>query len=384
MKKAMGMFLAAVLAMGLTACGSGGTGTTAAAPAETGGNAGTAAEDGGASEEGGGEAAAGDQIVTPYGNLPADGPEINLVLASDATENSLHSLAAVHMTEVLAEETQGKITVTYYPNAQLGSDTEILTSCVAGDIDMDLMSGALAQSLVPESCLFNIPFLNSADDLEAIIKTMVDSDFRTAFDACYEEAGLKLLVLSLGQSFELNTVKPVTSVDDIAGLKIRTVPGESYMAIWNAWGANPTPMAYSELYTALQQGVVDGHDQMLSNILAVKFYEQAKYVMMTNHNYGSFTIVMNLDNYEALSPEYQEVLSNVGDYMSDYLTRSFQDGAASDRAALEELGVEFYDLSPEEVEALKEKGAAGIAAVEDMVQNDELIALYKSCLEENR
>lgn len=377
MKKMMAMALALMMVMGITSCGSSGNDTTAAPT-------GTAAPTTAAAQSGEENSSTGNMISTAYGDLPADGPEVNLVLASDAVENAIHSQAVMHMAEILENETQGKIKLTYYPNGQLGSDTEILNSCVTGDIDMDLMSGALAQSILPESCLFNIPFLNQADDLEAIIKTMTDSKFRTEYDACYERVGLKLLVLSLGQSWELNTNKPVTSLEEIEGLKVRTVQGESYMAIWNALGANPTPLAYSELYTALQQGVVDGHDQMLSNILTVKFYEQAKYVMMTNHNFGSFTVVMNLGKYEALPEEYQKVLSNVGDAISEYLTRAFQDGATNDRLELEKLGVEFYDLNAEEVEKLKVKGAAGIAAVEGMVKNDELIELYKTCVEEKK
>lgn len=323
-------------------------------------------------------------IESQFGALPADGPEIQLVLASDAVEGAVHSKAAYHFAELIKEESKGKITMTYYPNAQLGSDTEIMNSCITGDIDMDLMSGGLAQSIVPESCLFNIPFLNNINDLDAIIKTMTEGEFRDAFNACYEKAGLKLIVLSLGQSFELSTRKPVNTVDEIAGLKLRTVPGESYMAIWEALGANPTPLAYSELYTALQQGVVDGHDQMLSNILSVKFYEQANYVMMTNHNFGSFTIVMNLDKYQALPAEYREFLDNIGNYMSGYLSHAWQDAQAADRAALEELGMVFVDLTDEQLVEIKEKGAEGIAKVEAMVQNDDIIALYKSCLEANK
>lgn len=323
-------------------------------------------------------------IESQFGSLPADGPEIQLVLASDAVETAVHSKAAYHFAELIDAESQGKITMVYYPNAQLGSDTEILNSCVAGDIDMDMMSGGLAQSIIPESCMFNIPFLNNAKDLDAIIKTMTDGAFRDEFDVCYEKAGLKLIVLSLGQSFELSTRAPVNTVDEIKGLKLRTVPGESYMAIWQALGANPTPLAYSELYTALQQGVVDGHDQMLSNILNVKFYEQANNVMMTNHNFGSFTIVMNLDKFNALPAEYQAFLNSIGDYMSDYLSRAWQDSQAVDRKALEDIGVVFVDLTDDQFAEIKEKGAEGIAKVEAMVKNDDIIKLYRETLEGNK
>lgn len=374
MKKMLAMTLALMMALSMTACGGEKSVETSEAPAET-----TVA----ASEETA-EAPATDVIKTAYGDLPADGPELNLVLASDATEGAIHSLAVKHLQEIIEKETQGKIKITYYPNAQLGSDTEILNSCIAGDIDMDLMSGALLQSMVPESCLFNVPFLNQASDLEAIIKTMTDGAFRDAFDACYEEAGLKLMVLSLGQSFEVNTKNPVRSIEDLKGLKIRTVQGESYMAVYSALGANPTPMAYSEVYTALQQGVVDGHDQMLGNILNVKFYEQAPYIMMTDHNFGSFTIVMNKAKFDGLPAAYQVFMENICDYMSDYLTRAFVDGTASNRADLEALGVEFYDLSDEERAAMIDECADAIASVEKMVQNDELIALYKTTLESNK
>jgi len=322
-----------------------------------------------------------DLILTPYGNLPIDGPKVNLVLANDAVETSIHNQAMLHLSQLVDETTEGLITITVYPNAQLGSDTEILNSTLAGDIDMDLMSGALAQTIIPESCMFNIPFLNSGYDVQAINDTMINGEFRERFNTYYENAGLKLMVLSLGQSFQVNTKTPVTTLKDIKGKKIRTVPAESYMAIYQAWGANPTPLAYSELYSALQQGLVDGHDQMLFNILSVKFYEQAKYVLMTNHNYGSFTVVMNLDKFNSLPNEYQAFLKNVCDYMSDYLTTAFKEGSDSDRKALEELGVEFYDLKAEELEVWKEAGAAGIASVEAMVKNNEIIDLYKKCVE---
>lgn len=367
MKKSLHILLALVMALSMTGCGQ------TQKPGENSG-----------SQPAGPSSAGANAIESQFGTLPADGPEIQLVLASDAVEGAVHSQAAYHFAELIEKESQGKITMTYYPNAQLGSDTEILNSCVTGDIDMDLMSGGLAQSIIPESCMFNIPFLNNAKDLDAIIKTMTEGEFRDAFDACYEKAGLKLVVLSLGQSFELSTRKPVNTVDDIAGLKLRTVPGESYMAIWEALGANPTPLAYSELYTALQQGVVDGHDQMLSNILSVKFYEQANYVIMTNHNFGSFTIVMNLEKYEALPEAYKEFLDQIGNYMSGYLSRSWQDSQAADRETLEGLGMVFVDLTDEQLVEIKEKGAEGIARVEAMVQNDDIIALYKSCLEANK
>ena len=360
MKKAISLLLLIAVLVSLAACGS--------AP----------------QEQANSEPEAGGVISTPYGDLPADGPEIELVIASDAVETSIHNQAVEKYAKIIQEATQGKITLTNYPNAQLGSDTELLNSLVAGDIDLDLMSGALASSLVPEAALFNIPFLNDADSLDAVIKTMIDSDFREEFDTYYEQAGLKLLVLSIGQSWELNTRKQVTSLDEIKGLKIRTPQSDSYMAIWEALGANPTPLAYGELYTALQQGLVDGNDQMLSNILQVKFYEQAPYIMMTNHNYGSFTILMNLDKFNALPAEYQTVLENIGDELSEYLSNAFLDGAAGDRAALEDLGVTFYDLSETEVAALKEAGAAGIEKVEAMVQNDALIELYKETVNANK
>ena len=327
---------------------------------------------------------ADDVISTRWGDLPADGPEIGLVIASDAVETSVHSQAVYKLADDLAAETQGKITLTYYPNAQLGADMEILNSTVAGDIDMDIFSAALAQSIVPESCMFNIPFMNDINDLDAIIKTMIDSDFRTALNECYEKAGLKLMVLSLGQSWELSTCKKITTLEELQGLKIRTPQGDSYMAIWAALGANPTPLAYSELYTSLQQGLVDGHDNMLSNVVSVKFYEQAPYIMMTNHNFGAFTIVMNKGNFEALDPAYQAVLKAACDETSDALSRAFQDAQDANIAELESLGAEFYYLTDEQAAEFREKGAEGVKTVEALVGNDEIIQLYKDCVAANK
>ena len=288
MKKSLHILLALVMVLSMTGCGQTqkpgeNSGSQPAGPSSTGANA----------------------IESQFGTLPADGPEIQLVLASDAVEGAVHSQAAYHFAELIEKESQGKITMTYYPNAQLGSDTEILNSCVTGDIDMDLMSGGLAQSIIPESCMFNIPFLNNAKDLDAIIKTMTEGEFRDAFDACYEKAGLKLVVLSLGQSFELSTRKPVNTVDDIAGLKLRTVPGESYMAIWEALGANPTPLAYSELYTALQQGVVDSAENDYTSFMLKEHHktDNGKYITETHHDYTTRLLLMSGHFYDGLTDE---------------------------------------------------------------------------------
>lgn len=171
----------------------------------------------------------------------------------ESTESHKMLLA---LKDAVEKYSDGKITITIYPNSQLGSDSEMIASCVAGDMDMVLQCGSTHATFVPETVIFDIPFLFSGYDIEKIESVLTDSKFRDLYNQANEDGGLVCLMLRAGtDSMNLTSNKPVTSMEDLKGLKIRTAQVESRMAVWNALGANPTPMAFNELYMALQNGI---------------------------------------------------------------------------------------------------------------------------------
>ena len=204
-------------------------------------------------------------------------------------------------------------------NSQLGSDSEMIASCVAGDMDMVLQSGSTHATFVPETVIFDIPFLFSGYDIEKIESVLTDSKFRDLYNQANEDGGLVCLMLRAGtDSMNLTSNKPVTSMEDLKGLKIRTAQVESRMAVWNALGANPTPMAFNELYMALQNGTVDAQDNNLSNALSSALYEVQEYLVPTHHMTPSMDLTMNKDKFYSMPQSYQDLLTAICEDMSAY------------------------------------------------------------------
>ena len=257
MKKLLSLALACTLTLGLASCGGTGTSTSSNAPASS-----SAVESPAAQFD------AASYLSGDYPKLPEDGPAYSLSIGHAMQESTESHKMLLALKDAVEKYSDGKITITIYPNSQLGSDSEMIASCVAGDMDMVLQCGSTHATFVPETVIFDIPFLFSGYDSEKIESVLTDSKFRDLYNQANEDGGLVCLMLRAGtDSMNLTSNKPVTSMEDLKGLKIRTAQVESRMAVWNALGANPTPMAFNELYMALQNGTVDAQDNNLSNAL---------------------------------------------------------------------------------------------------------------------
>ena len=386
-KKVLALGLSVALALGMTACGSSSDSTTAEAKTTASAADSTAAVANSNTAETNGETSGASFPCSDYGldincmdflsgnypELPADGPTYNFSLAHASSETSDGHLVMLDLKNALEYYSGGKISLTIYPNGQMGSDAEMISSCVAGDIDIVYQSGSTHATFVPETVIFDTPFLFTGYDFEQVEEILLNSEFRDKYNAANEEAGLVCLMLSASQSMNLTSNKAVNSLADLKGLKIRTAQAESRMAVWSALGANPTPLAFSELYMALQNGTVDAQDNLLVTAVVNGLAEQQKYLIPTAHMVAGFDVTMNKDKFYAMPEEYQKFFWQICTELSRMdATVGHTKEAAYYQQLQDEFGLEVCEISDTFAAELKEAVAPAIDQVKSLVNNDEM------------
>jgi len=232
---------------------------------------------------------------------------IALRLGHDQTDGHPYDLAADRFAENVAQATGGAVTITVFPAAQLGDSPEQIEGLHLGTLDLALAAFSHASQFCPELGLFGAPFL--FDD-EAHFASVFDGETGDALsDACSTRYGVRLLsTLTSGYRVLFNARRPVRTVADLAGLKLRVMGGEADALTWQVFGAIPVPMPYSEVYSALQAGVIDGAENEAVSILSNKFYEAAKYFAPTNHLVLPMGLFISEQTLRAMPESYRAIL----------------------------------------------------------------------------
>ncbi len=170
-----------------------------------------------------------------------------------------------------------------------------------------------------------------------------------------EESGLKCMApLENGFRHVTNSVRPIQTPDDLKGLKIRTMEAPMHIANFQALGANPTPIPWSELYLAMQQKIVDGQENPLVNVEEVKMYEVQKYLSTTSHIYDSMVLVTNAEWFNGLPEEYQKILTEGAEIAKEKSRESNQELEKNLIASFREKGMEVTELTADDIAAFRE------------------------------
>lgn len=292
-------------------------------------------------------------------------PEYTLQLAGayPSTGNTPRAFVTQKIKEMIEQKSNGKIKVDIYLDSQLGGDREILEGCQVGGISMVSQTTAPQVTFIPELAVFDIPML--FDNLD-LAREALSGSFRQKLESLYEKAGLKLLLFEPIYYRETTTNRPIKTVDDFKGLKIRTMENKYHLAFWKALGANPTPLNFAELYIALQQGIVDAQENPYEIIWANKFYEVQKYLVNTHHICFILSIVMNKGLYDSMPAEYQKIVSESMKEAGDLL---FENAKANNEALLANVvnqGMTVVDLTDD----MKQGMGKAAKEVEKMVRKD--------------
>jgi tripartite ATP-independent transporter DctP family solute receptor len=219
------------------------------------------------------------------------------IVAVGASSNSLQGRSAAKFAEDLQAKLGDAHTVEFYADGQLGDEKELLQKLRLGTVQFTLVSSIMT-NVAPEFALFDMPFLvQDRTHLKAIDAEIVQVELAPKAEA----AGLKVLsTWENGFRQITNNVRPINTPADLEGLKIRTPSSEWRVAMFKEWGANPTPMSFSEVFVALQTGTMDGQENPLTNITGANFQEVQKYLSMTGHVYSPSYLTSGLDTWNAL------------------------------------------------------------------------------------
>ena len=230
----------------------------------------------------------------------ADGA-LHLTIATSATwEDSISGRILEKYQKELAEWSGGKMTITMYEGSALGGDDELLPGAVQGTLSIVNFVGAVQAGVVPEMALLGIPgFFQDYDTYNRLM----ESSYFDVLHGYYEERGLELMTSFANSYRDLTSDRPIHSVQDIAGMKIRTLNNPYHMLYWKALGFDAAYLPFGDLYMALRREEFNAQENPLSAIERNHFNEVQKYIIFTHHVVADYVFVMNKKQYDALTEE---------------------------------------------------------------------------------
>lgn len=283
----------------------------------------------------------GEQFVVKLGHVgPAD------------TEHPWEKYSEIFANRV-EEETEGRVKVESYPASQLGADREMLEGMQQGVVDMGLIGTIAMGNFVPEYQVWDLPYI-------------FPSDQDTRNEIVHGPIGEEIAEKAKDKGFEIiaywhhsnramsNSKRPIKSIDDLKGLKMRVVENPSSMDWFAAIGTVPTPMAFNELYTALQQGVIDGQDNGPALTFGSKFDEVQPYFTYTDHIYSVLAFVVSAKTWDKLPEDLQDQVREIAQEVGLEQTEYSLEMEVKYGEMMEEAGMEVHRLSPEELARFEE------------------------------
>lgn len=343
MKKALAFVLAAVMSLSLAACGGSST-PAASAPAGS-----TAA--------------------------PA-GESYTINIGHGGAESTAQQVGCLALKDYL--ESHGNFTVNVYGNNSMGNDDELCQMVQGGNLEMCLANSIIV-NYVPDAVVYDT-FYNF-EDIDAVkAKYMEDENFLSIMREKYAEAGFYLGGYSV-HGFRVATAnKALTCPDDLKGLTFRVMQNDLHIEAWQDMGATPTPFSFSELYTALQQGTVDGQENGIALTYSMGFNEIVKYMTYLPHIYDPYIVVMSKDAWNRLPADLQALMEEYGAKYCQYEREFNLQNEKDYMAEMEAKGLTVYYPTAEEKQLFVDATAGVEASVREKV-GDELVDSFKAAVE---
>lgn len=292
-------------------------------------------------------------------SLPASAMAAKKVLRLGVTPQDFigAGICYTKMAEYIFEKTNGEIEVKVFFNGQLGSDTSTMEQCQAGTLEMAAPNLANISTIAIQTSVLDLPFL--WPDEETYFKVMQDKEFQERIWGYLPKRGVVGIGWNYNNGRDLsNTKRPITKPEDLKGLKFRVMQSPMFLDTFKALGAEPVPLAFSELYTALQQGVVDGQDNPAFFSTTTKLVEVVKYMTYSSHTYNQALTIVNIDIWNGLTKEQQQIFYDAAAYGYTENIRICKEqllnvpGYNADlETVMKENNVQTHFLTPEERQA---------------------------------
>jgi tripartite ATP-independent transporter DctP family solute receptor len=253
-----------------------------------------------------------------------------------APEHPYH-LGAVRYSELVAQRTKNKVKIDVYPSTQLGNERDMVEGLQLGTIDLVVTSTGPLGGFVPRIFVVDLPFLFR--DREHAYKVLDGSIGRELLDAFSAKGIRGLAFWENGFRQMTNSVRPIEKPEDLKGIKIRTMENKVHLSAFRAFGASPTPMAWSEVYTALQQKTIDAQENPIAIIYFQKIYEVQKYLALTGHFYSPAPLLMSLKAFNNLPKNIQKIMLDTAMDCATYERNLLRDNEAKQLAEIKAKGM---------------------------------------------
>lgn len=296
-------------------------------------------------------------FIAPTAWADYDGPSVNIRLAHTAPPGNHITGAYQKFADLVAEKSNNKIQVKVYPNAVLGSDRALVEGAQRGTLNIGVSSTPNLANFSSKFQVFDLPYITSPENQEKLYESInPGGELYKYFETVSNEIGLQpIMYAEYGYRNFVSANKPLNSADDLAGLKMRTTDSPVEVDVAKALGTNPSPIAWGEVYTALQQGTIDAQGNTFPHLAGAKHHEALKYAITSAHNYGMQVAMANKDWWDSLDPRVQEIINEAAleavTYQREVLYPENEEAA---RKEFEEAGVTIHDATPEEIERFKE------------------------------
>jgi len=273
-----------------------------------------------------------------------------------AFQNSLEhpqGLGAKKFADLVGEKSGGKIAVKLFPGGQLGGDLPTVSALQGGTIDVTVLNAGLLVGIVKDFLILDFPFLfNNPEEADFLVDGPVGQKL---FAKLPEKGLIGLGYTELGFRNVTNSKRPITKWEDFQGIKLRVLQSPLFIDLFNTLGANTVAMPFPEVYTALEQRVIDGQENPFTVILDSKFPEVQKYLSITRHIYNPQSVLISKRTWDKLSPDQQKIVQSAMDEAKIYQRQVSREKNAAALEALKKAGMQANEVSPEEIARIREK-----------------------------
>ena len=254
-----------------------------------------------------------------------------------APEHPYH-LGAVRYSDLVAQRTKNKVKIDVYPSTQLGNERDMVEGLQLGTIDLVVTSTGPLGGFVPRMFVVDLPFLfRDRAHAYQVLDGPIGRELLDAFSA----KGIKGLAFwENGFRQITNSVRPIEKPEDLKGIKIRTMENKVHLSAFRAFGASPTPMAWSEVYTALQQKTIDAQENPIAIIYFQKISEVQKYLALTGHFYSPTPLLMSLKAFNNLPKNIQKIMLDTAMECATFERNLLRDNEAKQLAEIKAKGMQ--------------------------------------------
>lgn len=305
------------------------------------------------------------------GDSGSDGKVIEWKMGHLADENHIWHKTALKFAKLVEEKTDGQIKITVYPNNQLGGETDTINSIQAGTADL-VVSGETLQNWAPKAALLAVPYaFRNMDHVKKVVTGEIGEEIEQEI---IDKAGLTPLYYHTRSPRNLTSSEPIKTVKDLDGFSIRVPNVPLFLDAWEEAGAKPQVMDFNEVFTGIQQGVIDGQENPLDLIQSGGLYEVQKYVNKTEHVYSWIYVLVGNDQLAALTDEQKDAVFEAAQEAQEYGETLYDEEVKAIETDLKDKGMEFVDVDQD---AFRE---AMVPAVEKSLDEEQL-DLYNRILE---